>query len=219
MQLGNLRTSFQASINASSFTENLIRTDFIHTVHPSPVVCIYGGTLPSPLSSLVECIGETEEENIKMSREGNATGSLEDMSPVSCGPDLDNTATVLSQKCWNVDEGQLDPTAMEQTKGLQMGQEEACSCISENAAGGAFSIALQSTGFHPSSKCQIPSGVSSTLLTPCRESWLRGATKRKSPAVIKFLGCASTSTLTPFDPHNISVKFQSLSHYTQPGML
>lgn len=197
MQLGNLRTSFQASINASSFTENLIRTDFIHTVHPSPVVCIYGGTLPSPLSSLVECIGETEEENIKMSREGNATGSLRTWALCPVGLDLDNTATVLPRNAGMWMRASWTQLPWNRPKGCKWARRKLRRCISENAAGGAFSPCSSKHWLHPSSKCQTPSGVSSTLLTPCRESWLRGATKRKSPAVIKFLGCGKYKYLDP----------------------
>lgn len=48
----------------------------IHTIHPFPVLCQDGGTLPSPLSSLVPRVTETSEQNVKMSWERNATGSL-----------------------------------------------------------------------------------------------------------------------------------------------
>lgn len=100
------------------------RNRLIHTVHPFPVLCQYGGTLPSPLSSLLPRVTETREQNIKMSWERNATGSLrtsalcpERLRPQQC-------CHCPSQKGWNVAEGQLDPTATEQTKGLQMGQKE-----------------------------------------------------------------------------------------------
>lgn len=96
----------------------------IHTIHPFPVLCQYGGTLPGSLSSLLPRVTETREQNIKMSWERNATGSLrtstlcpERLRPQQC-------CHCPSQKGWNVGEGQLDPTATEQTKGLQMGQKE-----------------------------------------------------------------------------------------------
>ena len=76
VQLRNLRTSFQASVNASSFTKKPDQNRLIHTVRPCSVASAYSGTLPSPLSFLVLCVSETHEENIKMSWEGNAVGSL-----------------------------------------------------------------------------------------------------------------------------------------------
>lgn len=198
MQLGNLRTSFQASINASSFTENLIRTDLIHTIHPSPVVGIYGGTLPSPLSSLVVCVGDTEEENIKMSWEGNATGSLRTRALGPVGLDLDNTATVLPRNAgmWMRASGTQPPRS--RPKGCKWARRKPRRCVSENVAGDAFSPCPSKHWRQPSSECQTPKEASSTLLTPCRESWLGGSTKkRKGPAVIKFLLSGKYKYLDP----------------------
>ena len=170
----------------------------IHTIHPSPVVCIYSGTLPSPLFSLVLCVGETDEENIKMSWERNATGSLRTWAASPVGLRPQQHCHCPSQKGWKVDKGQLDPNATKQTKGLQTGQEEAWRWISEKVAGSAFSQCSSKPWTHPSPKCQTPKGASSTPLTPCREFWLRGSTKeKKGPAMAKFLVCGEYSIPPP----------------------
>ena len=164
MQLGNLRTSFQASINASSFTENLIRTDLIHTIHPSPVVGIYGGTLPSPLSSLVVCVSDTEWENISMSWEGNATGSLKTRALGPVGLDLDNAATVLPRNAGMWMRASWTQPPRSRPKGCKWARRKPRRCVSENVAGDAFSPCPSKHWHHPSSKCQTPKGASSTLV-------------------------------------------------------
>lgn len=107
------------------FYRKLDQNTLTHIIHPPPGVCIDSGTLPSPVSSLVLCVGETAEENIKISWGEKATGSPRTWALCPVGPRPQQHCHCPSQKGWNVDEGQLDPTATLQTKGLQMGQEEA----------------------------------------------------------------------------------------------
>lgn len=59
-------------------------------------------------------------------------------------------------------------------------------------------------------KCQISEGASNTLLTPSRESWSRGSTRKKTgPAMIKFLACGRCFVHRPRLIPTISVSHSS----------
>lgn len=148
-------------------------------MHSTPVVCIRSGTLPSPLSSPVPCVGDTNGENMKCPGR-NATGSLRTWALCSVGLRSPQRCRCPSQKGWKVDKGQLDPTSTGQTKGLQMGQEEGWKmgcweCDWPCALTVPFKV-LDSFQLHG---CQTPQGASNTLLTPSRKSWHRGSTEKE----------------------------------------
>lgn len=209
----------QASTHLPSqktWSEQTLFTQFIHPRW----FCIYGGSFaqPSLLSGRMYWWNWGEHQNV---REENATGSLRTWALCPVGLDLFSTLPLSFPEMLECGWGPAGPSCHGTgQEGCKWARRKLRRCISENAAGGAFSPCSSKHWFHPALSAKYPAGRQHPLLTPCRESWLRGATKRKRTRQwLSSSGVASTSTWTPFDPHNISVEFQSLSHYTQPGML
>lgn len=145
---------------------------------------------PAPPSSLVPHVGETGEKHSKMSQERNATGSLRTWALCPAGLRPQQCRHCPSQEGWNVDEGQLDPSATQHTKGLRMGQEEGWEMgLWERGRQCALTELFKALDAPQLQACQIPKGASNARLIPSRQSWFRGSTKKKiDPVTIRFPG-------------------------------
>lgn len=159
-----------------------------HTIPLSPVAGIYNGTLPSPslLSGPTRWWDRWEAQH--MSQERNATGSPRTWARCPAGRRPQQCRRCPSQEGWNVDAGQLDPSANKQTKGLHMGQEEGWEMgLWERGRQCALTELFKVLDPSQLPVCQMPKGASNTRLIPSRESWFRGSTKKKiDPVMIRF---------------------------------
>lgn len=101
--------------------------------------------------------------------------------------DLNNATTVLPRKA-GCGQGQLDPSATKQTKGLRMGQEEGSEMgLWERGRPCALTELFKALAPSQLRVCQIPKGVSSRRLVPSRQPWFRGSAKKEiDPVMIRF---------------------------------
>lgn len=153
VMLGKLKISFQENTRISSFTEKPGQNRLIHTSYLSPVVCIYSGTLPSHLSSLVPHIRETSEESIKCPRREMTQVAWGHELCVLWASGLNSAATVLPRKAGMWMRASWTQVPPSRPKGCKWARRKTGRWAFENEAGSVLSQSSSKYWILPSSKC------------------------------------------------------------------